>query len=148
MNWSEFNGKVKKHWAVIRSEYFIFAAILIELNISSGILLLEENSVGKRSALLVFVDIDIILMMVALVGRVEIYRKLIVERKPFFQNSGIVALVKSLKLILRFKDLVNVLGKGALEPEISVPHDPVVLRCRIAFKFVFLFGRSDFPKNA
>jgi hypothetical protein len=144
VNRLEFNGKVEEHWAVIRSEHFVFAAILVEVDISSGVLLLEENSIGKRGALLVFVDIDSILMMVALVSRVEFDRQLIVERKLFFQNSGIVALVKSLKLILRFKNMFNVLGEGALEPEISVPHDPVVLRCSIAFKFVFLLCRSYF----
>lgn len=148
MNWLEFYGQVKEHWAVIRPEHFVFAAVLVELHIASSVLLLEENSVCKRSALLFFVDVDWILMVVALVGWVEFDRQFIVERKPFLQNSSIVALVKSLKLILWFKDLFNVLGEGALEPEISVPQDPVVMRCRIAFKFVVLFGRSDFSNDA
>jgi hypothetical protein len=51
-------------------------------------------------------------------------------------------------LIFWFKDLLDVLVEGALEPEISVPHDPVVLGCGVAFKFIFLFGREYFSKNA
>lgn len=63
------------------------------LNRSSKILLLKKNSICVRRALVVFVDVDAVLLIISLVSWVELDRLLCIEREPSSQNPRIIAFI-------------------------------------------------------
>jgi len=133
---------------MVRSKHFVSAAVLIPLDFSHIVRWLEEDAISVGRTLIVFIDVYVVLLSIAFVGWVESDRHFIIIRKSFFQDSGIVALIKSLDLILRFKYILDIIIVWALESKICITHNPVVLGGRVAFKFVLLFGGEDFPQDA